>query len=74
MNSKRMRLGLVALAVYAALGMVGLYTGAPCVLDCEPTLIAGESKSKPAAAVERTSTSAPDLSVEWQSFLPGAFK
>lgn len=73
MNSKRMRFGLVALAVYAALGMVGLYTGAPCVLDCEQTTIAGESKAM-SPPVERASTSAPDLSVEWQSFLPGSFK
>lgn len=71
MNSKRMRFGFLVLAVYALLGVVGVYsqsTSAPQVCVTELPSIAKVVDTS-------TSNSGGDAaSVEWHSFLPGAFK
>lgn len=72
MNSKRMRFSFLVLAVYAVLGVVGLYSqltnSAP---EISVTDIAAIATSVNAA--QSTSRGSSD-SVEWHSFLPGSFK
>jgi|GEM_PF-1638288 len=75
MNNKRMRFGFLVLAMYAALGVIGV--------SSRESAISGSELMVSNVAVEATvSTShsssneggGPDVSVQWQSFLPGAFK
>lgn len=70
MNNKRMRFGLLVLAIYAALGVIGISSrgtdGSPA------TELAALAKS--AGTVHSGDAGAAEASVEWHSFLPGAFK
>lgn len=73
MNSKRIRFGLLVLATYAMLGVVGVYTQSPtptaeiCATDIVNIV-------KAADVVGTASGGGSSASVEWHSFLPGAFK
>lgn len=76
MNSTRMRFGFLVLAVYAALGMIGVYSQSPapatagvCAADAG-LASAGESERQHSSSDGGSS----DVNVEWHSFLPGAFK
>lgn len=77
MNSTRMRFGFLVLAVYAALGMIGVYSQSPapatagvCATDVANLADAGESERQHSSSDGGSS----DVNVEWHSFLPGAFK
>lgn len=69
MNSKRIRFGCFVLAVYAALGVVALTSqhqddaSVPELADIATTATSSASES-----------GGSDASLEWHSFLPGAFK
>lgn len=74
MHSKRIRFGFLVLAVYATLGVIGVYSQSPtpstevCATDIA-TIAAS------AASSDRSSSSGGgSTNVEWHSFLPGAFK
>lgn len=69
MNNKRMRFGFLVLGLYAALGVIGLASRGPQGPALELAEIA---KSAPTSSHATNSGSA--ASVEWHSFLPGAFK
>lgn len=72
MNSKRMRFGFLVLAVYAMLGVVGLYSQAPTsTTEICATDIVNIAKS---AEIGNSSSDGASANVEWHSFLPGAFK
>lgn len=72
MNSKRMRFGFLVLAVYALLGVIGVYSQSP---TSAPQVCATDLPSIAKAVDTSTSNSGGDAaSVEWHSFLPGAFK
>lgn len=74
MNSKRIRFGFLVLAVYATLGVVGVYSQSPTTsTETCPTDIASIASS--AASTDRgRSSGGASANVEWHSFLPGAFK
>ncbi|HWS26650.1 MAG TPA: hypothetical protein VN259_08790 [Xanthomonadales bacterium] len=73
MNSKRIRFSFLVLAVYAVLGVVGLYsqspTSAPEICVSDIAAIATSVKT-----TQSTSGGGTSESLEWHSFLPGAFK
>ena len=74
MNSKRMRFGFLVLAVYAVLGVIGVYSQtSTSTLEISVGNIAAL-----ATGVEKASSTSGggggDSSAEWHSFLPGAFK
>lgn len=75
MNSKRIRFSFLVLAVYAVLGVVGVYSQstnlAPevCVTD-----IAAIAASVNAGQSSSGGSGGSSDSREWHSFLPGAFK
>jgi hypothetical protein len=73
MNNKRMRFGFLVLAIYAALGVVGIASRAP---DASGGVqFAAIAKSATNAATSASGGGgAADASAEWHSFLPGAFK
>jgi len=72
MHSIRMRFGFLALAVYAVLGVVGVYS--------QSSSTATEASVSDTAALAtrvekaRSSEDGTELNAEWHSFLPGAFK
>ena len=70
MNNKRMRFGFLVLCLYAALGVVGLASRSPQ----GPALELAELAKVTASSSRATDGGSPDPSVEWHSFLPGAFK
>ena len=72
MHSNRMRFGFLALAVYAVLGVVGVYSQSSAATEAKMSEIA-----RLASRVEAARSSSEDgteLNAEWHSFLPGAFK
>lgn len=73
MNSKRIRFSFLVLAVYAVLGVVGLYsqstTSKPAISVTDIAAIATSVN-----ATQSTSGGGSSDSVEWHSFLPGSFK
>lgn len=72
MNSKRIRFSFLVLAVYAVLGVVGLYSQSTnSATELGVTDIAAIAASVNPA--QSTSGGGSD-SVEWHSFLPGSFK
>ncbi len=78
MNSTRMRFGFLVLAVYAVLGVIGVYSQAPGAQGQEVcitsgTLVAGNTGDSGDRA-HSSSDGGSEVSVEWHSFLPGAFK
>ncbi|MBK9654035.1 MAG: hypothetical protein IPO66_00675 [Rhodanobacteraceae bacterium] len=74
MNSKRIRFSFLVLAVYAVLGVVGVYSQSSnsspevCVTD-----IAAIATSVNGGQSDGGGSST-NASLEWHSFLPGAFK
>lgn len=74
MNPKRIRFSFLVLAVYAVLGVVGVYSQSTsptpeiCVTDI--AAIATSVNSGPSSNGGGSS----NASLEWHSFLPGAFK
>jgi hypothetical protein len=75
MNSKRMRFSILVLAVYAVLGVVGVFSQSQASGDADsiPGLV------EMAAPSERgIGSSGGDVSIEeslqWHSFLPGSFR
>jgi hypothetical protein len=73
MNSKRMRFGLLVLAVYAVLGAVAI-AGQSSSNDASAPDLAAIVTAAGASATQAGSNGGGDASVEWHSFLPGAFK
>lgn len=72
MNNKRMRFGFLVLAIYGALGVVGIASRAP---DANGGMqLAVLAKQAANAATSGDGGGAANASVEWHSFLPGAFK
>lgn len=76
MNSTRMRFGFLVLAVYAALGVIGVYSKSPapvtaevCAADAAVIASAGGDSER-----RRSSDGGSEVEVQWHSFLPGAFK
>lgn len=79
MNSTRIRFGFLVLAVYAVLGVIGVYSQSPA-----PAASAGVCASDiaelagVASEADRQHSSSDGggggVNVEWHSFLPGAFK
>ena len=72
MNSKRIRFSFLVLAVYAVLGVVGLYSQSNSTPEISVTDIAAIATSVNGA--QSTSGGGSSDSVEWHSFLPGSFK
>ena len=72
MNSKRIRFSFLVLAVYAVLGVVGLYSQSTSTPEISVTDIAAIATSVNGA--QSTSGGGGSDSVEWHSFLPGSFK
>lgn len=72
MNSKRMRFSILVLAVYAVLGVVGVFSQTQTSVDADSISTMAESSDS------ARSGSGGDVSVEeslqWHSFLPGAFR
>ncbi len=79
MNSKRISFGFLVLAVYAVLGVIGVYSPSP-TSDTEICATDIVNLAKDADVVGTASASASasggssSANVEWHSFLPGAFK
>jgi hypothetical protein len=79
MNSKRISFGFLVLAVYAMLGVVGVYTQSPtqatevCATDIVSIVKAADVVGTSSASSGSSSGSS-SANVEWHSFLPGAFK
>lgn len=73
MNSKRMVFGLLTLAIYAMLGVVGVYSQSPTPATeiCATDIV---NMAKSANASGGSSGGGGSVNVEWHSFLPGAFK
>lgn len=69
MNSKRIRFGCFVLAVYAALGVIALTSQHQD--DASMPDLAGMAS---VATGSTSETGGSDASLEWHSFLPGAFK
>ena len=69
MNAKRMQFALIALAIYAVLGVVG----AP---DCDPGMVAGSERSgqRGTAGGSGSAGEGFDVSIELHSLLPGSLK
>ncbi len=70
MNNKRMRFGFLVLCLYAALGVIGLASRHPQ----GPALELAQLAKAASKSVRATDSGSADPSVEWHSFLPGAFK
>lgn len=73
MSGKRMLFGLMALAVYTVLGIAGFYLDSPATADGDARRMAAENGA-PAKGETVGGSAVVELGVEWQSFLPGAFK
>ncbi len=77
MNSTRIRFGFLVLAVYAVLGVIGVYSQAPGAQGDEVCITSGAIAGNSSDSGDRAHSSSDggsDISVEWHSFLPGAFK
>ena len=78
MNSTRMRFGFLVLAVYAVLGVIGVYSQAPGAQGQEVCITSGtivaSGRVDSSDRGHSSSDGGSDVSVEWHSFLPGAFK
>ena len=75
MNSKRMRFSILVLAVYAVLGVVGVFSQAqsPGDADCIPNLAEMVAPSERGIGSSGGDVSA-EQSLPWHSFLPGSFR
>ncbi len=75
MNSKRISFGFLVLAVYAMLGVVGLYSAPTSTTEICATDVVSIATSATSADQSRASSGGgSSANVEWHSFLPGAFK
>lgn len=79
MNSTRIRFGFLVLAVYAALGVIGVYSQSPGPAATAGVCPSGIAELASAASEADRQHSSSDgdtgeVNVEWHSFLPGAFK
>jgi hypothetical protein len=75
MNSKRISFGFLVLAVYAVLGVVGLYSQPPSsTTEICATDIVNIATSADASGSSAGGGGSASANVEWHSFLPGAFK
>lgn len=75
MNAKRMQFGLIALAVYTAIGLFGAYTAPPTSDSIADT--AADAKSRDAQRDKASGGGAGDgfnVSIELHSLLPGSLK
>jgi len=70
MNNKRMRFGFLVLSLYAALGLIGVASRGPQ----GPSMELADLAKAAATSARATEAGSADPSVEWHSFLPGAFK
>jgi len=71
-----MRFGFLVLAVYAVLGVIGVYskssppaTAEECVVEAAVIARAGGGPER-----RRSADGGSEVEVQWHSFLPGAFK
>lgn len=76
MNSKRMRFGFLVLAVYATLGVVGVYSQSPTPTTeiCATDIVSIAKSAKSSSTSGTSNGGGGSVNVEWHSFLPGAFK
>jgi hypothetical protein len=76
MNAKRMQFGLIALAIYAVLGVVGAYTATPAAPDSDPGMVADSERpgQRGNAGGSGSAGDGFDVSIELHSLLPGSLK
>jgi hypothetical protein len=75
MNSKRMRFSILVLAVYAVLGVVGVFSQAQTSGDADsiPKLVEIVAPAERGIGSSGGDASAEE-SLQWHSFLPGSFR
>jgi len=74
MNNKRMRFGFLVLAMYAALGVIGVSSRESAISGSELMVSNVAVETTVSTSHSSSNEGGPDVSVQWQSFLPGAFK
>ncbi len=71
MNNKRMRFGFLVLSIYAALGVIGVSSRESAT---NGVLIVANTQGATTSPAASSEGGGAEVSVQWHSFLPGAFK